>query len=163
VCFSKGRMNKLRLPQIVYNYNHHAGIGCLITIKGALKRKALVGFYYTATQTQYYRPLCNKFNLFEFTNSNLHYYILIDAIRYAFLNSAQMVRHLKHFAMICLFESSPGYGIKYARAAGSVGQILAQDTTTNIAIVSLPSGSRKFLSMACAAFAGKPYTPNNRP
>lgn len=73
-----------------------------------------------------------------------------------------MIRDLKHFSRICLFEEYAGYGVLYARAAGSCGQILAKDEITNIAIVSLPSGARKFLSMACGAFPGKPYTPNNR-
>jgi len=154
-------MNKFRIPQIVYNYKHHAGVACLITLRGVIQQKALVGFYYTATNTQFYRPLNNRIHLFEFANSNLNYFILKDEIREAFPNSIAMLRNLKHFAMICLFESVAGHGIIYARAPGSKGQILAQDPVSNVAIVSLPSGARKFLSMACGAFVGKPFTPDN--
>jgi hypothetical protein len=156
-------MNKLRAPQIVYNYKHHAGIACLIQVRGALKQTALIGFYYTATNTQFYRPLNSGVSLFEFAHSNLMCHIINVDIQICFPNSIKMLRHLKHFAMVCLFEAVPGYGIIYARAAGSRGQILAQDSVTGIAIVSLPSGARKFLSMACGAFPGKPFTPNNRP
>jgi hypothetical protein len=155
-------MNKLRIPQIVYKYRHHAGMACLITVKGVIQQKALVGFYYTATNTQFFRPINNHIYLFEFANSNLNYYILKNEIREALPNSITMLRGLKHFAMICLFEAVSGHGIIYARAPGSHGQILAKDTFSNVAIVSLPSGARKFLSMTCGAFIGKPFTPNNK-
>lgn len=81
VGYSKGPVNKFRIPNLVYNYKHHAGVACLITIKGMLHKTAMIGFYYTASNTQFYKQINNRIYLFEFSNSNLRYHILNDEIR----------------------------------------------------------------------------------
>lgn len=143
IIWTKARsLRRVLLPKVNYNYRYNEP-----------------GFVSTLRLT----PFSNKLSLLLISSSGACTYLpALDSTKvFSFLtfrtkrslSNARSTDHLslfyltKAFTKVSNLELKPGYGIQYARSAGTFSKIIKFDTSNHVALVKLPSGVRKFFSI----------------
>ena len=62
---------------------------------------------------------------------------------------------VQQYRKVSNFEITPGRGIQYARSAGSWGRVTNKDLDTYTAVIYLPSGVRKVVSLFSLIVPGR--------
>ena len=143
-------LNKLKLPVVAYNFRYAYPL-LIVTFKlTPFYNKILTltflpsgGIAYLPTPARH--PL---FSLIYFKTPSSPWF----SRKYTYLTFISLIqRHKK----ISNFELYPGQGIQYARSAGTWGKITTRDLKKYTALVYLPSGVRKIISIFSLVVPGR--------
>lgn len=99
-----------------------------------------------------YLPSVTRHSVFGFT----HFHFVGAPVWYnSARSSLTLVGLAQGYRKVSNFEIFPGKGIQYARSAGSWGRITNKDYSTYTAVVYLPSGVRKIVSLFSLVVPGR--------